>query len=410
MNPLKDAHLAKDYLTWLRKQEDPHLLDYFQKISSLHQKYPEKFWKERYILAHEALEAGESQRSYAFASRHGLTSGADYVEAEWFCGWVALRFLKEPRRAFSHFKKLESMVKTPISRSRVSYWLGRTYEAVGKIKEARTYYRKAAQYKGTFYGQQAFYKLDHSKGGIVLEPLRFTSAQRLKFESQKAVKSIRLLAKAGLEGHILSFAYVFAKQTSSPVERQQILALTHEVAPHYNVEIAQVMAQHQSALHSEAFPRLNDTHLKHMGEIDVALVHAVIRKESKFNPKSISGAGARGLLQLMPETAQLMARQCGTTCSEKQLVTDPLLNIKLGSLYLKEQLEKYDYSFPLTLASYNAGPGTVSRWLTRFPDPRHPSIDLIDWIEILPYSETRNYIHRVLENYTVYKAMLGHSS
>jgi soluble lytic murein transglycosylase len=410
LNPLQDVHLAKDYLTWLRKREDPRLFAYFQKISSLSQKYPEKFWKERYILAHEALEAGKLDRSYRLASQHGLLSGMDYVDAEWFCGWVALRFLKEPRRALSHFKKLESIVKTPISRSRISYWLGRTYDVMKKPKEARAFYQKAAQYKGTFYGQQAFYKLGHSREEIVVEFLHFTPAQRSKFESQKAVKLIRLLAKAGLEEHILSFSYVFAKQTFSSVERQQILALTHEVAPHYEVEIAQVIAHHQSTLYSEAFPRLKSAYLKYMAKVDIALAHAVIRKESKFNSSSVSGAGARGLMQLMPETAKLIADQCGVMCSEKQLVTDPLLNIKLGSLYLKEQLEKYDYSFPLTLASYNAGPGTVSRWLTRFPDPRQPSIDMIDWIEILPYSETRNYIHRVLENYTVYKAILPRSS
>lgn len=410
LKPLEELDLAKDYLTWLRKRQDPRLLDYFQRLTSLSRRYPEKFWKERYILAHEALEAGESVRAYKFASHHGLSSGVDYVEAEWFCGWVALRFMNDPQRALSHFTKLDPVVKTPISRSRVGYWLGRTYESIGRQKEARAHYQKAAQYKSAFYGQQALHKLGHLKGAIILEPLEFTQAQRTKFESLRFVRAIRLLAKAALEEEILPFAYVLAKTVSSAPERRQILALTHEVAPRYAVEIAHVIAQQQSALHSEAYPLLKPLHLKHLGKVDAALAHAVIRKESKFNPQRISPAGARGLMQLMPATAKALAAQCGTTCPEQKLITDPLLNVKLGTVYLEEQLEKYDHCLPLTLASYNAGPGIVSRWLTRFPDPRHQSVDFIDWIEILPYSETRNYIHRVLENYVVYKAIMNHRS
>jgi soluble lytic murein transglycosylase len=402
LNPTSDVDFAKDYLTWLRKQKNEKAIDFFNKISSLTQKYPEKFWKERYILAHEALEAGKAQASYKLASQHGLKKGIDYVEGEWFCGWIALRFMDNPDKALHHFSKLELIVETPISRARIFYWLGRTFERMGRKNQARIYYQKASCYKTTFYGQQALQKLWLIKN-FSLQPLKFTSVQKAKFEAQKSVKLIRLLAKAGLPEHILSFAYVFTKNSTSHREKKQILALVYELAPEYAVEIAYIIGQTQDAFYQEAYPCLKADYVKNMPINDIALTHAVIRKESKFNSKVISLAGAHGLMQLMPETAKLTADQFGIRFSKKQLLVDPFTNVKLGSLYLKEQLKKYDHSLPLTLASYNAGPGTLSRWLERFPDPRHKMIDVLDWIEILPYSETRNYIHRVLENYTIYK-------
>ncbi|MGI4850732.1 MAG: transglycosylase SLT domain-containing protein [Janthinobacterium lividum] len=409
LKPDQEVYLARDYLTWLRKKENPNYIAFFQKISPFVHKYPEEFWKERYIMAHESLEAQNISKSYKIASAHGLIAGVDFVEAEWFCGWLALRFMNNPQKALDHFSKLQSVVKTPISRARVYYWMGRAYEDLKNTKKSKGFYQKAIQYKTTFYGQQALEKLGFSPKDIKLEPLHFTSIQKKKFEQHSFVKIIHLLAKADLDQHILSFSYVLAKKLPSNIERQQVLSLIYDLAPNYAVTIAQAIASHQSVLHTEAYPTLKDYYDQHDKKVNMALVHAVIRKESGFVPKAISSANAQGLMQLLPETAKSLARKLDIPWSENLLTEQPLTNVRLGTFYLKRQLEKYNNSLPKTLASYNAGPGTLKKWLARFPDPDTKEIDVLDWIEILPYSETCNYIHRVLENYVIYTSVLHNS-
>lgn len=409
LKPHQEVYLARDYLTWLRKKDDPHYVAFFQKISPLLHKHPEEFWKERYIMAHENLEAHHFFKSYKLAASNGLTLGVDFVEAEWFCGWIALRYMKDPQKALIHFSKIQSIVKTPISRARVSYWMGRTYEDLKNTKKSKEFYQKASQYKTTFYGQQAMEKLGFLPTDIKLEPLHFTSQQKKKFEQHSFVKIIHLLAQADLDQHVLSFSYVLAKRLSSIIERQQVLALIYDLAPNYAVTIAQAISTYQSILHPEAYPTLKENYDQHDKKVNMALVHAVIRKESSFLPKAISSANAQGLMQLLPDTAKSLARKLDIPWSENLLTEQPLTNVRLGTFYLKKQLEKYNNSLPKTLASYNAGPGTLAKWLLRFPDPDIPGTDVLDWIEILPYSETRNYIHRVLENYVIYTSILHNS-
>lgn len=367
---------------------------------------PKKWWFERAVLSRRALREGNVTLAYRLARDHWQTDGAPHAEAEWLSGWIALRYLGDNNIALQHFKKLYYKVRYPVSRARGAYWAGRAVEAgtgdiITRITKASTWYRLAAQYPTTFYGQLAIDRLRQpSSVQLPMEP-NPSKEKIAEFESRELVKLTRLIAQLGQRKLLKDLILHLSKSSKNPTDWALVAKLANEVGRNdLAIKVAKSAIRQGVVLTATGYPKLPTAR---PFAVSPALMHAVIRQESGFNPNAISSAGARGLMQLMPATAQLVAKQLKVRHSKQRLLTDPAHNMKLGSAYLDRLHNNYDGSLILTLAAYNAGPGNVQRWVRTNGDPRDFStFDAIDWIEAIPIPETRNYVQRVLENWTIY--------
>lgn len=368
---------------------------------------PALWWTERHIMARRALERQDLKLAYTLAKGHGLTEGTSFAEAEFLSGFLALRFLDMPTEAFGHFQKLYRSVTAPISKARGAYWSGRAAEALGRREEAREWYAKASPFGTTYYGQLAAHKLDsHAHVRLPSEP-KVESSEISAFERREVVRAARALVE--IDGRETDRVTAFLRRISLQSKEPEDYALAARLArelhrPDLAVAAAKDAAQNAIYLVEAGYPviRTEGTETP-----EPALVHALIRQESTFNPNIVSSAGARGLMQLMPATAQLVANKLGVKKHQNgKLLSDPQYNIRLGSAYIAEMIERYSGSYVLAVASYNAGPGRVSQWLNIFGDPRGSGVDVVDWVELIPIYETRNYVQRVMENVQVYRHRL----
>lgn len=366
---------------------------------------PDLWWREREIVARWALREGFVSEAYRLASAHGLRHGGPYVAAEWLSGWIALRFLSEPARARPHFLNAYGAAYYPISRSRGAYWIGRAAEAQNNPVAAASWYRTAAYYGTTYYGQLARARLS----GPAAAPPAVTAAPSIaetsRFRQRELVRLVALLVRVGAEERLGDLLQALDDRADSPGAHLLVSDLANASG---RADLALRIGKH--ALRDDLFlPTAGYPLLP--GGISIgagdALVHAVIRQESAFKQDAISRAGARGLMQLMPATARLVARGEGLPYSRGRLLSDPAYNIRLGSSYLDGLLKRFDGSQILSLAGYNAGPHRVGAWIRAFGDPRDPTVDPVDWVEMIPFSETRNYVQRVLENVPVYRGLLN---
>jgi len=363
---------------------------------------PDLWWRERAILARRAFGDGEITRAYRLAADHRTLDGADFAGAEWFAGWVALRYLRDPEMAFPHFRRMYEKVSFPVSLSRAAYWAGRAAEAGNKPQIAQRWYRDAAQHSSSFYGQMAALRLPRQmRPGIPVEPSP-TPNQVKAFEAREMPRLVRMLQAAGAEDTARAFVDHMADQLTDPVNLALLGRLTREIGrPDLAVRVARDAIKRRVILSGSGYPSLTMTDSQIN---DPNVVHGLIRQESGFDYDAKSHAGARGLMQLMPATARQVARMEGLSYKRDKLTQDPQFNVHLGTAYLKSLLEKFDGHLPMALAGYNAGPHRVSRWVKAFGDPREMSLeDQIDWIENIPFSETRDYVQRVLEGITVYR-------
>ena len=367
---------------------------------------PALWWTERHILARRAMERGEMKLAYTLAKGHGLRDGTPFAEAEFLAGFLALRQLNMPQEAFTHFQRLHKSVTAPISRARGAYWSARAAEAMGKREEARDWYAKAAPYGTTYYGQLAAHKLDaHAQVRLPSEP-RVDTAETAAFERREVVRAARALAE--IEGRdderVAAFLRRISLQSKEPEHYALAARLARELGrPDLAVAAAKDAAQNEIYLVEAGYPVIRADN----PTPEPALVHALIRQESTFNPAIVSSAGARGLMQLMPGTAQLVANKLGIKKHQHaKLISDPHYNVRLGSAYISEMIDRYGGSYVLAVASYNAGPGRVSQWLNVYGDPRAEGVDVVDWVEMIPFTETRNYVQRVMEGLLVYRARL----
>jgi soluble lytic murein transglycosylase len=363
----------------------------------------EKWWNERNILAHRALERHEYDVAYKLALENHQTEPAQIADAEWLAGWIALRFLDDPGKAAQHFAFMYEHVLTPLSKARAAYWEAEALAKQGEAPEAETWYGHAAKYPTTFYGQLATEAL-HKPLVLPGEP-RPTPAEESAFEHSDLVRAAHLLHSAtGSNGRADAFITRLGEISKTPVEQALTVRLARElnVVP-LSVQIAKRAIQNNIATLVSGYPLL--TGIK-VNEPEPALVHGIIRQESLFNASAYSPAGAIGLMQLMPATANSEAKKLGVKNTNAQLSSDPAHNVLLGSHYLDDMITNYRGSYVLAIASYNAGPGHVNGWLRDYGDPRG-DIDPIDWIEMIPVTETRNYVQRVLENTQVYRARLA---
>lgn len=365
-----------------------------------------EWWDERRIVARGLADEGDFQAAYDVVAAHSARRTTDIVDAEFHAGWYALQNLKKPALAQSHFRRILEASSGPISAARAWYWLGRAAEAAGE-SGAPDLFKKAAGYPGTFYGQLAAARIG-TKALNVAYPSP-SDSDRQTFAGREPVKAIGLLQAAGHEKRAETLIRALAKEIVSPGELALLAGEAEARGDHtLALQIGKTAFAEGRDVAALAFPTgviPANANIEGSGK---ALAYSVARQESAFNAAAISPANARGLLQLLPGTAKSVAKRHGLSYAAARLIDDPGYNATLGAHYLGEQIDSFDGSYVLTFIAYNAGPRRVSEWIGRYGDPRgKPIDDVIDWIERIPFPETRNYVQRIMENYQVYKTRLG---
>lgn len=360
------------------------------------------WWEERRNLARKLLDAGDALTAYKICAGHAAEANDKQIEAEFHAGWIALRYLDKPDLAVPHFDKAMQIARTPISRARAAYWRGRAAEA--EKGDAAAYYEKAAADSATFYGQLARLRLGRSDTPIRFAPLPAEGARR-----DESVRVIELLYAAGAKDVAVPLVYLAAKSVEAP---EQMAALASVVVKDRDAKVSltfgKLAAQNGHPIDDVAFPTYGVPQFApYENSASLPVVYSIARQESAFDPKALSHAGAMGLMQMIASTARSTARRVGVAFEARRMTADPVFNAQLGAAHLGDLLKEQRNSLILTFAAYNAGGRRVKEWIAAHGDPRDASVDPIDWIERIPFSETRNYVQRVLENLTIYRARLG---
>jgi soluble lytic murein transglycosylase len=372
------------------------------------------WWTERRLIARKLLDLGEARAAYAACAEHVAHSLGSRVDAEFHAGWIALRFLDDIPAAERHFARLEEIAETPAQKSRAAYWRARAAEArhsAGGDLVARDYYALAAIQSTTFYGQLALAKLTAANPADS-SPLRAPLAPAEGDARDDSVRAVELLFAAGEREAAVALAAEGAKHLANEA---QVAALAEAVArtrdARLSLTFGKLAAARGIALDDLAFPAYGVPVFAQLpGSAARSVIYAVARQESAFDPHVVSSAGAVGLMQMIDATARHTASAAGVSFDTHRLRTEPAFNAQLGAAHLGYLLQQNKGSYLLTFAAYNAGPRRVKEWIEAYGDPRSPDVDPIDWIERIPFSETRNYVQRVIENLVVYRAKFGESS
>jgi soluble lytic murein transglycosylase len=361
-------------------------------------------WADRRAsFARGLLRDGRAAEAYRVASSHFLTEGADYADLEFLAGFIALRRLDDPQTALAHFRRLEAAVTTPISLSRALYWQGRALEATGDPAAASAF-GAAARHQTAYYGLLAAERLDLSLSPELLATTTPADWRGAGFAASSVFGAARLLRQAGDE----TLAKRFALHLAEGLDAGGLAALAawaEEAGdPHIALLIAKQAAERGVILPAAYFPI--PAMVPDGLPVSRALALAVARRESEFNPAVVSPAGAMGLMQVMPGTARMMAETTGLAFSPGRLTADPAYNVAKGAAYLRVLIDEFGPSVALVAAGYNAGPGRPRRWIEQQGDPRDPDTDIVDWVEMIPFTETRTYVMRVAESVVIYRARL----
>ncbi|WP_035617625.1 lytic transglycosylase domain-containing protein [Hyphomonas johnsonii] len=365
-----------------------------------------KLWDERNVAMRQDLKDANWARAYQLAAPHGMTGGSDFADAEWVAGWIALRLNDNPERSLKHFQDMTASVTTPISTSRGQYWAGRAEDTLGMADEATVSYRAAAESKFTYYGQLAAERLGDRMISFAAstEP---TPQDIAAFEALPLVKALRLLGEAGETTMFREFAYHLDDELTSESDFILLSRLATEYqVPDIGVRGAKAGLAKGIVATDAAYPVVSYPMLREP-RVERPLMLALSRQESEMNPNAISHVGARGLMQFMPATAKSEARMSGLPYRTSWLTDDPGYNMTLGGQHLDTLLSRFGGSYIMTAAAYNAGPSRPRQWIQDYGDPRTGQVDPIDWVEFIPFSETRNYVQRVLENTQVYRQRLS---
>ncbi|CAN5912173.1 lytic transglycosylase domain-containing protein [soil metagenome] len=398
---LEEPGLKLERVQWLRRTGN---LDELKTLLAKPVANPsDAWWTERNQVARDLLGAGRAADAYAVVVPHGLSKGVAFAEAEFLAGWIALRQLKKPAEAQKHFQTLHDGVTTDISRSRAAYWLGRTHEAANRPKDASDWYGRAAAFGQTFYGQQAVRKRPGTTARLPVDPAP-SAAERQTLGGRELVTMARYLGQAGEYDRARPFLLRLARLVTAPGETALLAQLALELKrPDVALTIARRGAENGVVLFDAAFPMVD---LGATGALEPALALALTRQESSFNAAAVSPSGALGLMQLLPGTARDVAGRAKVPFIQEKLTRDPAYNVQIGSQYMSEMLGRFGGSYEVALAAYNAGPNRVARWLDSMGDPRNGKIDMVDWIEMIPLRETRNYVQRIMEGTVVYRERL----
>jgi soluble lytic murein transglycosylase len=362
-----------------------------------------RFWLLRRQLVNVAVKVGDYTAAHKAVDAHGLPVGADAADAEFLGGWLALTKLHDAEDAEKHFARLEIIGASPITVSRALYWRGRAEEALGDPVAAQTYYGRGARYYTSFYGQLAAGKAGMTEIDLGKDPIP-TPAERARFEGNDLVVAARLLHDAGARDLYRSMLVAATDVLPNLVDMVMLIDLANDTAEgDLAMRLARLAAQKGLTLPERGFPVRS---APESSPVEQALVLGIIRQESGFDPRIRSGVGARGMMQLMPSTAKVLAKRAGVRYKET-LLDDADYNMQLGSNFLGDLVGTFDGSYIMAAAAYNAGPGRPNSWVTQCGDPRSASTDALDFIECIPIGETRNYVMRVMENVQVYRARLN---
>lgn len=367
---------------------------------------PDEWWEERRLLARKLLDAGEPRTAFRIAREAAMPEkeGAR-VEHLFTAGWIAFRFLNDPAAAKPLFAGILQVAEHPASRSRGHYWYARASEALGQTGEARTHYERAARFSTTYYGQIAHARLGGSELRLPPPPPNHPQAHRLEI-----VRAMEMLYAIDERDLVASAAADMADRAVDPAGLAAVAALAEKKGDARTlVLLGRTAVSRGLPFEYYAYPTAGLPKFTPIGPpVEPHVAYAIARQESGFNPRARSGANAQGLMQVLPGTAKLVAKRNGIAFDAKKLY-DPVYNVQIGAAELGHAIENYRGSYILTFVAYNAGPGRVRDWVERFGDPRDPKIDPIDWVERIPFSETRNYVQRVMENMQVYRVRFGAS-
>jgi soluble lytic murein transglycosylase len=363
----------------------------------------DEWWVERRLLARKLLDQGDAKTAYKLCAEHSAATREMQLEAEFHAGWIALRFLNDPALAAAHFETLDKLAVTPMSRARAAYWRARAAEASAGAEAgaaAHAFYQAAAAYPSTYYGQLARDKL-----GLTAALAPAPAAEAAGEARDESIKVVELLYAIGEKGLATPLAVNAVRHLDDPA---QVAALARVVGrqqdAHVSLTIGKLASQRGIPLDDLAFPTYGVPEFQPLqNSADASIVYSIARQESAFDANAQSGAGAKGLMQMIVSTARRTAERAGVAFSESRLLGDAAFNAQLAAAHLGDLLAEQRGSYILAFAAYNAGGKHVKEWLDAYGDPRKPGVDPIDWVERIPFTETRNYVQRVVENLNVYR-------
>jgi soluble lytic murein transglycosylase len=406
------AGLLFDRAAWLRKrgrsQEAAGILLRASRALTAFAPSVPVWWQERNIAVRKSLDDGNAEQAYLLASDHKIAPAKDltsYVDAEFLAGWIALRRLNRAEAARAHFANITNVARAPVSVSRGHYWLGRAYAALNNKTRSQQAFEAAAKFSLTYYGHLALTALRPNARVSIPVSIPVPSNGPVTSEEPDAelLEAVALLHGIGDRRRMSVFANAAAEACKSASCYRTLSARLRAMGePGLSVRAAKKAIADGHMSFDEAFPRLA---LPMAGNLEAAFAKAIIRQESEFDARAESSARARGLMQLMASTAKMTAIRHGISYDRPDDLFDPDKNVRLGTAHLQDLLDDWGGSYVLTAVAYNAGPGRAKEWIARFGDPRAKGADVIDWVEQIPFNETRNYVMRVLENVQVYRAI-----
>lgn len=400
-----DPGLIYEQARWLRRNDKDDEATILLLGHKGPRPYSDLWWTEQAVLARDALTAGKISQAYELAARHDLKSAGDMAEAEWLAGWIAFQFLKDPAIAEGHFQRLYDGVSTPVSKSRGAYWLGRVQAAKGEAARAAEWFGRAATEPTTFYGQLAAQRVDAPTPSTALPAPQLPKEASQWVQKHEFAALLRQFDQAEENRLFTTFSRAFYNAAQTDGQRLAVVEAVSSLSISQGVRLARLLRQHNVQDTQLAYPVPKWIELQPAPA--KAMVLGIIRQESNFDTEAISSAGAKGLMQLMPKTAAQEAKLLKQPYVPEALTRRPNTNVMLGSHYLDRLLDRYDRYPALAFAAYNAGESRVDQWIRLNGDPRTGEIDMITWIESIPFKETRNYVQRVLENAEIYRHRVG---
>jgi soluble lytic murein transglycosylase len=380
---------------------------------------PERFYDMLLLLAGEAADARDWHAAYNIARQldDALPAGTavstqpigirdNYTSLAWLAGTIALDRLNRPASAVPMFDHYARGGRSLQVQTKGNYWAGRAALASGRFDAANGYFQQASAYPELFYGQLALERLGRSVQAPprALPQYVTTPAQRAAFNSRSLVQAVRLLGQQGRSTEQALFVKALAESLDNDSDRYLAVDLGQQIARQDVAVWVARMARTKGSMFyfAQGYPTLPASVSGNVW----SLAHGIARQESSFDPYAVSHAGARGMMQLMTGTAREQAGKMGVGYDSYRLISDPNYNVMLGSAYFQRMLNNWDGSIPLAVAAYNAGSGNVRKWINRYGDPRG-QVDMLKRIEAIPYTETRAYVQRVIENSVVYDSMRG---
>ena len=369
----------------------------------------DQWWIERRLVARKLLDLGNFKAAYEIAAGAAVPPNENYrAEHQFTAGWIALRFLHEPSVALAHFAHIAQGVSNPITLARSHYWQGRAAEALGRGQEARAHYEAAARYPTAYYGQLARARLGLDAVPLLQSP-EPPAAEHRRLEVARVFDILYAIDERDLA------AVMAADLGDKATDASALAALADIAAQHRDARSTLLIGKSALGrgfpLEHYAFPAFGMPSYRPIGPaVEPCVVYSIARQESAFNARVVSSAHALGLMQVTPEAGRFIAKKFNVTFDQRRLLNDPAYNAQIGTAELGNVISEFRGSYILAFAAYNAGSHRVKEWIDQYGDPRSPKIDPIDWIERIPFSETRNYVQRVIENMQVYRARIGNDS